>query len=401
VLVVVLELPTGALSDALGRRGVLALAAGINLVAFAVMVVAHSAWLFALSAALKGIGRALSSGPAEAWYVDTAHVTDPDADLRGGLAAGHAAGSAALAIGVLAGGFLPLGLHAAGWSQDAALATPAVLAAATSAALLLAVLIAMPEPANAGPAAGSPSARRAGTVGSRLRGVLAEVPRTSVRGIRLVLSDRVLALALCATMAAGLALYAIELLTPGRFASLTGGASEGAAGYAVVAAIGFAAAAGGSAVAPLVGRVVRTAPRLAAAGTVVAGGGVLALAATAGLAGTAGLVGVASGYAVLFTGFGLVGPAQSELLHGRVGAAERATIVSLDSLALQLAGVAGSLTLAQLAGAAGPAPAWYIAGGILAVAALAYLAIGRRTADSGETTQPDSLISPKSAEMRT
>jgi hypothetical protein len=363
ILIVALELPTGALSDAVGRRSVLAAAAALNLMSFALIVGAHTAWLFVVAAVLKGVGRALSTGPAQAWYVETVHATDPAGDLRGGLSAGATAGSAALAGGVLGGGCLPLALAAAGASVDLALAVPALLAALASAALLLVALLALPEPG--------------GRVRLRFTDILFQTPRTVGRGLRLVLGDPVLRLALSATMACGLALNVIELLTPGRLAALSGGAASGAAGYAVVAAVGFGASAAGSAVAPLVGRAVRAASALAAVGVLTAGAGVLALAATAPLTGTAGLVTAGAAYALMFAGLGLMNPAQSELLNARARATERATVISVDSLALQLAGIIGALTLVPMAGNTGPAAAWYIAGGVLVAATLAYLAIGR------------------------
>lgn len=364
VLVVALELPTGALSDALGRRGVQVAAAGFNLVAFALLAVAHSPWLFALSAAFKGVGRALSSGPAQAWYVDTVHVTDPDGDLRAGLSAGHAASSGGLAAGVLGGGFLPVAFEAAGWSADLALAMPAVLAALASAVLLAVVLVAMPEP----------------VARARLRwvDVLAETPRTVRRGVALAVRSQVLGLVFAVTAALGCCLNAIELLTPGRLAELTGGASTGAAGYAVVAAIGFAASAAGSGLAPLVGRFARTSASLGITGVLVSALGVFALVASLALDGTAGVVCAGAAYAVIFTGLGLLNPATSELLNRESAATERATVLSLNSLVLQFAGALSSLTLLRMAAVTGPGAVWAVSGALVAGSALAIVVIGRR-----------------------
>ena len=364
VLVVALELPTGALSDALGRRGVQVAAAAINLAAFAVMALAHGPWLFAVSAALKGVGRALSSGPAQAWYVDTVHATDPAGDLRTGLSWGASAGSAALAVGVLGGGFLPLGLGAAGWSEDVALAAPAALAAVASALLLVVVLLAMPEPAE----------RQRVT----LRQVLVTTPRTAMRGIRLATRNRTLQLLLTVTAALGITLSMIELLTPGRLAELIGRASSGAAGYAVVAAIGFASSAAGSALAPLIGRFARTSPRLAIVGILVSGTGVFALAASLLLDSSPAVLAAGASYAVIFVGLGMYNPAASELLNQQAEATERATVISLDSLVLQASGAISSLTLMRLAASTGPGPVWCLSGCVLLLSALALVAVHRR-----------------------
>src|SRR5687768_6377038 len=63
-----LELPTGGLSDVLGRRTVLASAGLLNLTALTLVGLGTAPWLLGLGMALMGAGRALSSGPAEAWY---------------------------------------------------------------------------------------------------------------------------------------------------------------------------------------------------------------------------------------------------------------------------------------------------------------------------------------------
>lgn len=96
----VLELPTGGLSDVLGRRAVLAAAGLLNLAAFTLQGLGTTPWILTLAMALMGAGRALSSGAAEAWYVDTVQAhSGPDAELHTGLARGGSATSAALAAG--------------------------------------------------------------------------------------------------------------------------------------------------------------------------------------------------------------------------------------------------------------------------------------------------------------
>ena len=85
-VVLALELPTGGLADALGRRPVLILAAVIAIVAAVVFVLAQSLRGLVLAWALQGIFRALDSGPLEAWYVDAAHADDPAVPVERALA---------------------------------------------------------------------------------------------------------------------------------------------------------------------------------------------------------------------------------------------------------------------------------------------------------------------------
>jgi MFS family permease len=96
VLVLLLELPTGGLADALGRRPVLLAATVIELSSGILLIFAYSLPLLAIVWALQGVYRALESGPLDAWYVDAALAADPDADIEGGLSAGGAAIGAAI-----------------------------------------------------------------------------------------------------------------------------------------------------------------------------------------------------------------------------------------------------------------------------------------------------------------
>ena len=80
-----LELPTGGLSDSLGRRPTLLLAYVFAVAGLATLYVADSVGGFVLATALTAIFRALDSGPLEAWYVDATHAVDPDAHIESGL----------------------------------------------------------------------------------------------------------------------------------------------------------------------------------------------------------------------------------------------------------------------------------------------------------------------------
>ena len=86
-IVFALELPTSGFADAFGRRPVFVAAAVVNVLVGCAYLFADSFWAFASAAALMGVFRALDSGPLEAWYVDTVHVTEPGADVDRALAA--------------------------------------------------------------------------------------------------------------------------------------------------------------------------------------------------------------------------------------------------------------------------------------------------------------------------
>jgi MFS transporter, DHA1 family, tetracycline resistance protein len=114
LVVLMLELPTGGLADAWGRRPVLVLAGIVAVASTALFLSASSVAGFALAYLLQGVYRALDSGPLEAWYVDAVHVAnDGDRDRHGtereierGLSRAGAVLGVAIAAGALAGGGL-------------------------------------------------------------------------------------------------------------------------------------------------------------------------------------------------------------------------------------------------------------------------------------------------------
>ncbi|MGA5556025.1 MFS transporter [Streptomyces lavendulocolor] len=368
VTVAVMELPTGGLSDVVGRRAVLAAAGLLNVCALTALALGTTLWALAAAMLLMGAGRALSSGPAEAWYVDTVQAhSGTDAELRTGLARGGTACAAALAAGTLAGGVLPL-LLGTGSGAGARLAratdglvvplsVPGLLAAAVSALYVVHVLSALPEPPR-------PPAT--------LRSVLGGVPATVAGGTRLAVREPLLRRVLLTAAAAGAALATVELLTPGRAAGLTGAPESGAVLFAALACAGFLCTAAGSHGAPLVARWTGGSERAALASLAVSGSGLLLLGVTAAWDGTAAAVLAACAYGLVYLGLGAAGPNENDLLHRRVDGSVRATALSVQSLALQSAGALAGLVAGTLP--AGPLP-WLV--GAVALLAGAALWAGR------------------------
>ncbi|OCC10356.1 MFS transporter permease [Streptomyces sp. PTY087I2] len=374
-----MELPTGGLSDVIGRRPVLAIAGLLNLTAFTLIGLGAAGWAIALGMGLMGLARALSSGPAEAWYVDTVHAhAGPDADLRTGLARGSSATSAALALGTVLGGGLPwlLGL-APGlgeWLADTTgglvipLSVPALLGALVEGVFVLYVLSALPEP---------PRPR------TTLRRVVGGVPEAIAAGLRLGARDALIRRILLTASAAGAALAALELLTPGRAAALMGTAESGALVFAGLACAGYLCHALGGQLAPLVARFTGNSERavLTSLGFTVLGLTLLGL-TTHSMSPLATTVAV-TGYGLVYLGLGAAGPNENDLLHRRVDASGRATALSVQSLSLQLVAAGAGLGAGALP--PGPLP-WLLAATAVLAGALLWV---RRAAPAKTPTRPD------------
>lgn len=364
-----LELPTGGLSDVLGRRSVLAAAGVLNLTALTLVGLGTTAWTLGAGMALMGAGRALSSGPAEAWYVDTVHAhSGPDTELRTGLARGSSATSAALAAGTLLGGVLPwllgLGPEFGDRLSEASsglvlpLSTPPLLGAAVEIAFVVYVLTALREPPR--PAA-------------TLRGVLRGIPTTVLEGLRLGGRDALVRRILLSAGAAGSALAAIELLTPGRAAALTGGSGSGAVLFAALACAGFVCSAVGSHLAPLTARLAGSGERAVLVSLGTSATGLLLLGATAAASGAGSMVLAVTGYGMVYLGLGSAGASENDILHRRVPSAGRATALSVQSLTLQLTAAFTGLVIGSLP--AGPLP-WLLGGTVLLAGALLWIRRG-------------------------
>ncbi|MFI6372692.1 MFS transporter [Streptomyces sp. NPDC050546] len=379
--VAALELPTGGLSDVVGRRPVLVTAGVLNMIACCLVGLGTTVGVLTAGMVLMGVSRALASGTAEAWYVDTVQASaGPDAELRTGLARGGSATSAALAAGLLLGGALPwllgtgtglgAGLSEATSGVVLPLSVPLLLGAAVRVVLVCYVLAVLREP---------PRPR------ATLRSVLRGVPVTVLDGLRLGGRDALVRRVVLSAAAAGGALGVVELLVPGRAVELTGASDSGALAYAALACAGFVCCGVGSHLAPFAARVAGGGERAVllclGTGTI----GVLLLAVTASSAHVLATTFAVTGFCVFYVGIGAVTPNQNDLLHRRVPRERRATALSVQSLAQQLVGALTGLVVGVMR--PGPLP-WLLTGAVLLSGALLWLRRGEERAAQVTATRP-------------
>jgi MFS family permease len=88
---IMLEVPSGALADALGRRRIMLAGAALTTLSLVAFALAQDLAAFMASVGLLAAGRALISGSLEAWYVDSLRLLDQLAPLARGLSRGTAA----------------------------------------------------------------------------------------------------------------------------------------------------------------------------------------------------------------------------------------------------------------------------------------------------------------------
>ena len=350
LVVLALELPTGGLTDALGRRPILILASLIGLVSLGLLYIADSVALFAASVALQGVFRALDSGPLEAWYVDATLAADPGAEIEHGLSAGSTVLSLSIACGaLLSGGLVALDP----FDAIPTLALPLLVALALGVVNVLAITGLMTE---------TPKARGARAVASSVRAV----PQVIADGIGLLGSSRVLLALVGVELFWGFSMVTFESLFPVRLSQVVGDTDQAAALMGPVTSVAWFASAAGAALIVTVSRRIGVA-RSAALLRIVQGATIVAM----GL--IAGPLGVVIAYLACYVAHGASNPMHMTLLHRQVDGPHRATVLSMNSMIAQPAGALGAILLSALADGTSLSTAMVVGGVICALAAPLYI----------------------------
>jgi predicted MFS family arabinose efflux permease len=366
-VVLALELPTGGLSDSLGRRPVLIVASLIGLASLAVFYIADSVLLFAAAMFLQGVFRALDSGPLEAWYVDATLAADPDARIEAGLGAGSTVLSLAIASGALLSGTI---IALDPFDAVETLALPILVSLGIHVVGFGAILTLMREVR---------VARGARAVASSV----AAVPGVIREGLGLLRSSRVLLALILVELFWGFAMTTFESLFPVRLAEVVGDTASAAALMGPVSSGAWFASAAGAAVIATVSRRVGVARSAAALrilqGLAIVGMGVLA-----------GPIGVVTAYLACYVTHGASNPMHMTLLHRQVEGPHRTTVLSMNSMVSQPAGAIGAIVLAALADGTSVSTAMVVGGLLCAMAAPLYIPAWR--AEKARRTEPHERV---------
>jgi len=365
LVVLALELPTGGLADALGRKPVLILAAATNLASLTMLTFADSFGLLLAFWALQGVYRALDSGPLESWYVDAALAADPHADLERGLS--H--GGTVLGLVIAAGALLSGGLVAVGpIGGVSALTLPVLVAVALEAVGLVAIILLLVE---VRPARGV----------AALRASVREVPGVIGGALGLLRRSRVVLALVAVELFWGFGMVTFEALLPVRLAEVVHDPNRAAALLGPAASAAWLASAGGAAVIAHASRWLGV-PLTAGLLRILQGGTVAAMGLLAGPAG------VIAAYLACYVVHGASNPLHMGLLHRQVDGQYRTSVISLNSMMAQPAGALGGVVLTAVAGATTVSTAMLVGAVVLAAAAPLYLPAWRASRRPATTPAP-------------
>ncbi|MFI5496216.1 MFS transporter [Actinoplanes sp. NPDC051859] len=369
--VLLLELPTGGLSDAMGRRPVLLLAGAVDIAALCVLTVADSMLLFVVFYLLQGVYRALDSGPLESWYVDQSLAADAQADIETGLSRSGVVVGVAIAGGaLLTGGLVALGP----FGSVTALSAPVYVALGLQIVSLAAVATLMTEPR---------ARRGVGALVASVRGV----PAAIGGALGLLRRSRVIVALIAVEIFWGFGMISFESLTSVRLADVLGDPTQASALMGPVGSAAWLASAGGAALVPILARRIG-APWTGFALRIVQG---LTVAGMALLAGPAGVI---AAFLLCYAVHGAANPVHSGLLHRQVDGPYRASLLSLNSMVAQPAGALGLVVLTAIATQASLVAALLTGAVVLAAAAPLYLVARRGAPETVAAGAPEVVPAP-------
>lgn len=358
ILVVILELPTGGLADAIGRRPVALASQLFTLASFAALLFVTGPVTALVYAVLQGIGAALHSGALDAWYVDELKRLDPAVTLQPHLAVVDVAQSGGMLVGTAIGGLLP--------TLTAGLDLPWPLSGfgvalfagvALRAVVWLLTLAMMHEPVKP----------QGGEVGGAA--AVPAILRDAARLTRAIPEVRWL---LLAAAASGLAMVSIETFWQPIAALRFGADPSDSAAYAVLGTLSGVAVLLGSVAVLRWGEKFPGGPAALAGTSMLVRGGAMMLFAL-----VLSPLGLGLGLTVAYFALASSNVPHDTLLHEAVPSARRSSMLSVHSLVFFLGIAVASGPLGWLATRTGPQLALLVAAAVTAAASLSYVAVAR------------------------
>lgn len=354
---VVFEIPTGVVADTLGRRVSLILCI-VTLLVSTLLYVATAwfhwgFWSFMGTSVLLGLGYTFYTGAVDAWMVDALKASGYTEGMEPIFARGQMVFGAAMLVGTLGGGFL----------GQLDLAVPYLVRSATFLPLLVVAWIAMPE------LGFTPRALE-------LRRIPTELRRVFVEGLTYGLHHKVVRPVMLASLV-GMSFMIFGFYSWQRyFLDLLGREFVWVSGL-VAALVSLAMICGNALVGPA-SRVIRTRTGVLAGSVAVQVVAVLG-SATSGflLPKPAAFFGALGCYLIYSVALGVGGPVKQGYLNAHIPSAQRATIISLDSLFADLGGVVGQSGWGYLAKVRSIGEAWLYSGMSMILGVPLYL-IARR-----------------------
>jgi len=340
-----LEIPTGAFADIVGRKTSFLLSCAVRTLAFGMYAFTRNFTDCLIAEFIDAIGFTLANGALDAWAVDGMH-----AEGQRGTADRFFARAQMIARSMMIGGGI-----ACGYIAEYRIELPWLVAAGGFACTGVLSAVLMNEP------------RAPGAAPERWSRMYRSLGQTVRDGVATVRNVPVLFLLCGLTMGAAFGSVPAHMLWQARVRGLTG---EGLwlMGW-LWALLNLAAVVGSAGV----GRLLRRFGREHLLGAAALGRGMML--ALAALATT--VTPVLTALLLLEAGFGLSEPLVQALFNEHVPAEQRATVLSVRSMFFTLGGGAGLLSIGLVARGFGIPAAWLVSATVLVLSAPGYLVLQR------------------------
>ncbi len=372
--IVLLELPTGGLADTIGRKRVAILAYSFILVSGFVLLGAFTFPIFLIGSILNGVGRALSSGALDAWFVDAIKSIDEDVDLQPIFAKVGTFTSLSLGVGTIGGSLIPVffsNLPAEGSAIFTPLSMPLAISAVIMVFLLLAVIFLIEEERyllNENP--WSKSVR--------------EIPAIVKTAVSLTRQNQIFKLLLGVTIGSGFVLVSLESFWQPHFANLFGGSEGNTFWFGVIMGGNFLIGMLGNMIATPISKVLGK--RYAFVAAIFQGlRGIVLI----GLTFQTNLPLGVLFFWLVYLNIGVIESPHSALLNDQIPSQQRSSMLSIASLASYLGGAIGGIFLGYIAEQFSIRSAWIIAGVISVISLSLYLRIDNIQSKQREIGQND------------
>ena len=354
--VILLELPTGGLADAIGRKRVYLISVVMLFIAACVLLIAWSFATITLGFFFWGVARALSSGSMDAWFVDEFNNIDPKGNLQEALAKVGMFIPIGLGVGSFVGGILPMSLGKI-TSQTVGLGIYSANLLMITICLIIQFLltsILVIEHLH-------PERRSDIWSGFKL------FPKVVATSVHYGIKNRIIFLLLLSSLTLGIGIMGLEVLWQPQVKYILGSGSQTWIFGLLATGYFFASSVGNLFITPICKFFGNNYPRVLFTTRVFIGVFYALLALQGGLGGFTFF------YWTLFVFNGMSNSPYQAIFNAQVPERQRSTLLSFQSLFEQLGGLIGSLLLGYLANSLSIPVAWLLGAEILVISSLTFV----------------------------
>lgn len=372
--IVLLEVPTGGLADAVGRKKVALVAYSLSFLASFLFLFSFSFGMLLIGFTIMGVARALSSGTLDAWFVDTLQEFDPEIDMQPLFSKAGTFTLLSLGVGTLLGSLIPDYFARFPLFSGATLFTPLVMpimaASIVQLVLILSTIALVKETL--------PDSRTA----QWLEG-FKKMPEIIKTGFGLTRNNPTLVLLLGTGIAGGFALMGIETFWQPHFADLLGGVEDNSFYFGIIMGGNFLFGMFGNMLATGVTKLLNKRHALTAAIFQGLSGLMLFWLAFQTLPIPAALV-----FWLVYLSLGVLNSPHQTLLNQEIPSEQRSAMLSIASLFNYTGSILGSALLGYVAKFNSIGFAWQIAGVALTATFMLYWRVDALTKKNVATLAP-------------